>query len=497
MESIQVTIEEPIPTRRDSVSSNDSVPAASSDEEKRLSPKPSSITPRVRQDSGSSVDSMGYGEDGISEDIKEKIVTQAEFYFSDENLRRDGFLLKHVKRNKEGYVNLKLLASFKKMKSITKNFEVIAETLKEKSTKLEMNETGLKIRRRDPLPKELLEISRVKYLVISQIPHENPTMDFVTDAFPVHKEDIVSIRIVKPGKKFPNDLQSHFFRNPELADEIVAVVEFDNAEAAAEALKTKFEENAVYKGMKVELLKVGPKQANKKSKEGIGSEGGGTTGSDTPYDSESSVASKGRSKKKKSGSDRMSSITHELLDGSSSYASSSGEESTGSNNSPGFGNFASCSRRYARSNPSSGGPSPSGSPKMARKQSNQLDVNNNSPSRSPGGSPRANRKFGQNTPDRLSPAPVQHKISPLAMNNSPLSSPETRRRGLKQTTEVSPGQNSWLQRRMMAVANKENTVVDTKHGNKLLEIVRQPRGPDGSIGFTNQLMKKYVLVHAY
>jgi len=496
MENIQVTIEEPVPTRRDSVSSNDSVPAASSDEEKKLMPKPSSIAPRVRQDSGSSVDSIGFGEEGISEEMKEKIVTQAEFYFSDENLKRDGFLLKHVKRNKEGYVNLKLLASFKKMKSITKNFEIIAETLREKSTTLEMNETGLKIRRKVPLPKELMEMSRVKYLVVSQIPNENPTMDFITDAFTEHKEEIVSIRIVKPGKKFPNDLQSHYFRHPELAEEIVAVVEFDNAEVAAEALKTKFDGSAVYKGLKVELLKVGPKQANKKQKEGIGSEGGGTTGSDTPYDSESSVASKGRTKKKKStGADRVSSLAQGLTD-DSSYASSSGEESGGSN-SPGFGNFASCSRRYARSNPSSAGGSPSVSPKMTRKQSNQLDANNNSPNRSPGGSPRANRKSGQFTPDRLSPAPPQHKISPLAMSHSPLSSPETRRRGLKQTTEASPGQNSWLQRRMMAVANKENTVVDAKNGNKHLEIVRQPRGPDGSIGFTNQLMKKYVLVHAY
>jgi len=30
-----------------------------------------------------------------------------------------------------------------------------------------------------------------------------------------------------------------------------------------------------------------------------------------------------------------------------------------------------------------------------------------------------------------------------------------------------------------------------------LEIIRQPKGPDGSVGFSNHPLKKYVLVHAY
>lgn len=41
---------------------------------------------------------------------------QIEFYFSDENLEKDAFLLKHVRRNKLGYVSVKLLTSFKKVR---------------------------------------------------------------------------------------------------------------------------------------------------------------------------------------------------------------------------------------------------------------------------------------------------------------------------------------------------------------------------------------------
>merc|ERR1712159_430040 len=87
------------------------------------------LTPRQRNDSGSSLD--GERQFHITDDLKEKILTQAEYYFSDENLKRDGFLLKHIKRNKEGFVNLKLLASFKKMRSLSRDYRVIAEVLKE------------------------------------------------------------------------------------------------------------------------------------------------------------------------------------------------------------------------------------------------------------------------------------------------------------------------------------------------------------------------------
>lgn len=44
-----------------------------------------------------------------------RIVAQVEFYLSDENLAKDAFLLKHVQKNKLGFVSIKLLTSFKKV----------------------------------------------------------------------------------------------------------------------------------------------------------------------------------------------------------------------------------------------------------------------------------------------------------------------------------------------------------------------------------------------
>lgn len=50
-------------------------------------------------------------------ELIQKLVAQIEYYLSDENLEHDAFLLKHVRRNKLGFVSVKLLTSFKKVTS--------------------------------------------------------------------------------------------------------------------------------------------------------------------------------------------------------------------------------------------------------------------------------------------------------------------------------------------------------------------------------------------
>lgn len=48
-------------------------------------------------------------------ELTQKLIAQIEYYLSDENLEHDAFLLKHVRRNKLGFVSVKLLTSFKKV----------------------------------------------------------------------------------------------------------------------------------------------------------------------------------------------------------------------------------------------------------------------------------------------------------------------------------------------------------------------------------------------
>jgi len=479
-----------------------STSSTDSDDEKKC-PSDIKLMPRAhhfaRLDSGSSIGEEEEPQE-LTEELREKIIIQAEYYFSDENLKKDGFLLKHVKRNKEGYVNLKLLASFKKMRSLSRDYRVIGEALKD-SKNLVVNETGLKLKRVTPLPKELLDQVRVKHIVLTKIPHDNPSMNYITEAFENYKDDVVSVRIIKPGKKFPNDLQSHFSRHPELRDEIVAVVEFENPDVANEAIKTKFSNK--YEGLLSKLLELGPKQAKK-----ISSANNSDAG-----DSDSAVERRGSAKGKRNS--RLLEVS-----GADDYPSSASDNE--------FSAFSSCNKRYNRSR----GSSPSTSPKLNRRFEGNNSNNssrNQSPVVSPKTSPKNSRK-NKTSPERKQ-SNNQHKLSPLVngvQRSSPNSSPEFERRGSNKSRNNSYNENRrksrgnsfdgewrsksrgnsfnednkesdmspWLQRRMMLqqTVNLKNAA---SLGMPQLEIIRQPKGPDGSMGFSNHPLKKYVLVHAY
>lgn len=101
--------------------------------------------------------------------LMDKIIQQVEFLFSDANILKDKFLLKHIRRNKEGYVSLKLVSSLRKVKALTKDWRVVAYSL-QKSQKLQLNDEMTKIKRRDPVPRpKMLDPSR-SVLVFHYLP---------------------------------------------------------------------------------------------------------------------------------------------------------------------------------------------------------------------------------------------------------------------------------------------------------------------------------------
>ncbi|KAL5482245.1 hypothetical protein EMCRGX_G022546 [Ephydatia muelleri] len=86
----------------------------------------------------------------LDAETSDKIRKQVEFYFSEENLKKDSFLMKHIQRNKQGYVSLKLVSSFRKIKSLTKDWRVVLESVK-RSQLLALNDDETKIRRVEPV----------------------------------------------------------------------------------------------------------------------------------------------------------------------------------------------------------------------------------------------------------------------------------------------------------------------------------------------------------
>merc|ERR1719367_2591813 len=169
------------------------------------------------------------------EDLCEKIVAQVEFYFGDANITKDKFLLKHVKRNKEGFVSLKLISSFKRVKHLTKDWRQVAEAIERKSSKLEVNDVKTKVRRLEALP-EYDETTPSRTVVALNLPLERPTIEAVAEIFSACG-DIVLVRILRPGNPIPADIKPFANKHPEMTAKVCALVEFERTEFALKAVR--------------------------------------------------------------------------------------------------------------------------------------------------------------------------------------------------------------------------------------------------------------------
>lgn len=195
------------------------------------------------------------------DELCEKIAQQVEFYFSDANITKDKFLLKHVKRNKEGFVSLKLISSFKRVKHLTKDWRQVAFALKKCSVKLEVNDLETKVRRLDDLP-PYDETTPSRTVVVLNLPMDRPTIEGVAEIFSVCGE-IVLIRILRPGNPIPADIKQYVAKHPEMTAKVCALVEFERTEFAQKAVRELAEEEE--DKMKVMELTATPlKNGNKK-----------------------------------------------------------------------------------------------------------------------------------------------------------------------------------------------------------------------------------------
>ncbi|NXX74280.1 LARP6 protein, partial [Urocolius indicus] len=166
-----------------------------------------------------------------------RIVSQVEFYLSDENLAKDAFLLKHVQKNKMGFVSIKLLTSFKKVKYLTRDWRLTLYALRF-SELLEVNKEGTKVRRRVPIPESLLSILPSKLLLAWELlPQEQlpllqrSFLETITRLFSPFGA-ISTIRILRPGRKLPADVRRYTARFPELLSKCCALVEYESLESA-------------------------------------------------------------------------------------------------------------------------------------------------------------------------------------------------------------------------------------------------------------------------
>lgn len=131
-------------------------------------------------------------------------------------------------------MSLKLISSFKRVKHLTKDWRVVAHALS-RSTKLEINEAGTKLRRLDPLP-QYDETTPSRTVVAVHMPIDKPTIENVAELFKSCGE-IALIRILRPGNPVPADVRQFINKNPSLAGMVCALVEFVNSESARNAIQ--------------------------------------------------------------------------------------------------------------------------------------------------------------------------------------------------------------------------------------------------------------------
>lgn len=175
-----------------------------------------------------------------SDELAAQIVAQVQFYFSNENILKDAFLLKHVRRNKEGFVSLKLISSFKRVRQLTKDWRVVGLAIRRVQALtnptpigIEVNDLGTKVRRLESLP-SFDETMPSRTVVATELPVERLSIESVSELFGKCGE-IALIRILRPGGTIPADVRQFYNKHPELHERECALIEFTESMAARQA----------------------------------------------------------------------------------------------------------------------------------------------------------------------------------------------------------------------------------------------------------------------
>ncbi|NWW89201.1 LARP6 protein, partial [Rhynochetos jubatus] len=390
-------------------------------------------------------------------DLIQKLIAQIEYYFSDENLEKDAFLLKHVRRNKMGYVSVKLLTSFKKVKHLTCDWRTTAYALKYSDT-LELNDDNRKVRRSTPVPMFPSENFPTRMLLVYDIHMiselqalnkqqngcmQERLMEHLLKAF-VTFGVISSVRILKPGRELPPDIRRVSSRYTQLGTQDCAIIEFEEVDAAVRAHDFMCAEEKEA-GMKVVLI--GTKPPKKK----------------VPKDKNRAEGSSKSLKKARSLNRRVEEL--QFVGDESSANSSSDPESNPT--SPLSGRKSTAANAMSSLSP-------------VTHPNNHLSPNV-SPRSSPRNSPSSLRKV-----TRKSPLAEGSKLNPST-------SPENPRKCMDYSSDSSttPSGSPWVQRRKAQTVTQEKSPVGSPVLARKIQnadglpvgVLRLPKGPDGTKGF--------------
>ncbi|XP_076897241.1 la-related protein 6A-like [Bidens hawaiensis] len=220
----------------------------------------------------------------LTDELRDKIIKQVEYYLSDENLRTDKFLLKYLTKDEEGYVPIAVIATFKRMKKLTHHKSLIVAALKESSL-LALSSNEKKVKRIHPFPLTEFLDPELCTVLVENLP-EDHTIENMKKIF-CHAGTIKKIAIHEENAA--KDTRKCSIEEKLLSGKLYASVEYETVEAAEKAVATLNNEQDWRHGMRVKLLKRRVKNTQKKK--GHDSEKKHNVHVDSPGDKENQQSS--------------------------------------------------------------------------------------------------------------------------------------------------------------------------------------------------------------
>lgn len=176
------------------------------------------------------------GEGDLDEGAARRVRELVEYYLSDDHLVRDMFLLKHVTRHREGYVSIKLIASYKKVKRVARGWRGVAVALKDSKT-LQLSPDATKVRRIAPLSSHLHQDTRPFRMVLAAgVSPDKASMGVMAELF-AKFGDVMALQLHRPGGRCLPEVRHAEQHHPGLTAEICVLVEYDKVHQARHAVK--------------------------------------------------------------------------------------------------------------------------------------------------------------------------------------------------------------------------------------------------------------------
>ncbi|XP_038719719.1 la-related protein 6A-like isoform X2 [Tripterygium wilfordii] len=188
-----------------------------------------------------------------ADDLKRKIIKQVEYYFSDENLPTDKYLLSFIKKNKDGFVPISVIASFRKMKKLSQDYFLITAALRESSL-LVVSSDAKKVKRIHPLHFNEARDPKFCTVLVENLPEDHSVESIQRIFGEVGNIKSISIR----------DLNVSEDQKKMVSRKLHALVEYETLEAAEKAVATLTNEDDWRNGMRVKLYKIMGKNAHRK-----------------------------------------------------------------------------------------------------------------------------------------------------------------------------------------------------------------------------------------